>query len=70
MAALVLFPKYRAAFCQEAPAQAPREMRMVFHSRLPQTVSHRKRGKFIFAIPAGMEIRLLTMGMKRQRKTV
>ena len=41
----------------------------VFQTALPRVVSSKNPGIGILAKPAGMEIRLLTMGMQRQIST-
>lgn len=55
---------------QDSPRNAPKHTRMVFHTSVPKVEKIRKVEKFIFAIPAGMEIRLRTTGISRQKNTV
>ena len=53
----------------DAPATAPAPMSTVFQIRLPAVVRRRNGSSSIFAIPAGIEIRLRMIGTNRQKKT-
>lgn len=57
-------------FSQEALATTPKITNTVFHIREPMVVNNINIPNFIFAIPAGMDIKLRTMGIHLQNKTV
>ena len=52
----------------DAPATAPAPMSTVFQIRLPAVVRRRNGSSSIFAIPAGIEIRLRMIGTNRQKR--
>lgn len=55
--------------CIASPAILPAQMRTVFQINDPISVSVKNFVKFIFAIPAGTEIRLRTIGINLPKKT-
>ena len=61
--------KYVRIFCQDSPAKAPSEIRTTFHKADPIIVKIKKNEKSKFDIPAGIEIKLLTIGINLQKKT-
>lgn len=56
--------------CQLSPTAAPMKTSAVFQMRLPIVVSKTNSRKFIFDMPAGIEIRLRISGTSRQNNTV
>lgn len=61
--------KKETTFPQDSPSSAPAVTRIVFQIRDPSDVNMRNVGMDIRAMPAGMEIRLRTRGIIRQKKT-
>lgn len=62
--------KKRRISSQASPNKAPVTTSTVFQIKLPAVVNRRKGVTLIPAMPAGMEMRLRTMGTIRQKKTV
>lgn len=62
-------PTYPAIFTQDSPAILPNEINTVFQIRLPIVVSVKNGTIDIFAIPAGIETRLLTIGINLPKNT-
>ena len=56
-------------FSHALPAIEPKKMRTKFHISVPENVIIRNLTIFIFVIPAGIEIRLLIIGINLQKKT-
>ncbi|MNI42778.1 hypothetical protein D3C73_970830 [compost metagenome] len=55
---------------QDSPSTAPSEISSRFQPSVPMVVNAMKWPNFIPDIPAGMEIRLRTSGIIRQKSTV
>ena len=71
MTVIVLYTSVPSTiFSQEAPAAAPRYTKIIFQIKEPSVVKITKRSNLIFAIPAGMEIKLRTIGDTTERQYV